>query len=112
MFRRFAVTATFAGAALTMLTAQQPRPGVPADAPGQPPPPTPPRATRPGEDPQKGTSVLRGYVTAADTGNPIRRALVRATSQDGRSGSMTQTDADGRFEIKELLGGRYTLMVS
>jgi hypothetical protein len=25
---------------------------------------------------------------------------------------MTQTDADGRFEIKELLGGRYTLTVS
>jgi Carboxypeptidase regulatory-like domain len=112
MFRRFAVTATFVGAALTMLTAQQPRPGLPAGPPGQPPPPTPPRATRPGEDPQKGTSVLRGYVAAADTGNPIRRALVRATSQDGRSGGMTQTDADGRFEIKELLGGRYTLMVT
>jgi hypothetical protein len=72
----------------------------------------PPRATRPGEDAQKGTSVLRGYVLAADAGNPIRRALVRATSQDGRSGGMTQTDADGRFEMKELRGGRYTLMVS
>jgi Carboxypeptidase regulatory-like domain len=112
MFRRFAITATFVGAAFTILTAQQPQPGPPPGAPGQPPPRTPPRATRPGEDPQKGTAVLRGYVLASDTGNPIRRALVRATSQDGRSGGMTQTDADGRFEIKELLGGRYTLMVT
>ena len=38
--------------------------------------------------------------------------MVRAMSQDGRGGGMTQTDADGRFEIKELLGGRYTLMVT
>jgi hypothetical protein len=112
MFRRSVVTATILGAAFTILAAQQPQPGPPPGMPGQPPPRTPPRATRPGEDPQKGTSVLRGYVVASDTGNPIRRALVRATSQDGRSGGMTQTDADGRFEIKELLGGRYTLMVS
>jgi hypothetical protein len=112
MFRRFVVTATMVGAAFTMLAAQQPQPGPPPGMPGQPPPRMPPRATRPGEDPQKGTSVLRGYVIAADTGNPIRRALVRASSQDGRSGGTTQTDADGRFEIKELLGGRYTLMVS
>jgi hypothetical protein len=112
MLRRFVVTATVVGAAFTMLAAQQPQPGPPSGTPGQPPPRTPPRAARPGEDPQKGTSVLRGYVVAADTGNPIRRALVRASSQDGRSGGMTQTDADGRFEIKELLGGRYTLMVS
>ena len=112
MFRRFAITATFVGAAFTILTAQQPQPGPPPGAPGQSPPRTPPRATRPEEDPQKGTAVLRGYVLAADTGNPIRRALVRVTSQDGRSGGMTQTDADGRFEIKELLGGRYTLMVT
>ena len=109
---RFAVTATILGSALAVLTAQQPPvPGATAPTPGQP-PRIPPRATRPGEDPQKGTAVLRGWVTAADTGNPLRRALVRATSQDGRNGGMTTTDADGRFEIKELLGGRYSLSVS
>jgi hypothetical protein len=113
MSRRFAVAATLLGSALTILTAQQP-PGPPPAMPGMPTAPTgmPPRATRPGEDPQKGTSVLRGYVTAADTGNPIRRAVVRAMSQEGRGSGMTQTDADGRFEIKELLGGRYTLTVT
>ena len=112
MRRRFAFTATLVGAAFTMLTAQQPQPAPPPATPGMPTGPSrlPPRATRPGEDPQKGTSVLRGYVTAADTGNPIRRALVRAMSQDGRGGGIAQTDADGRFEMKELLGGRYTLM--
>ena len=111
MVRRFAVTAALVAATFTIPTAQQPQPGPPPGAPGQP-PRMPPRAARPGEDPQKGSSVLRGYVTAADSGNPIRRALVRVTSQDGRGGGMTQTDADGRFEIKELLGGRYTLSVT
>jgi hypothetical protein len=111
MVRRFAVTAALVAATFTIPTAQQPQPGPPPGAPGQP-PRMPPRAARPGEDPQRGSSVLRGYVTAADTGNPIRRALVRVTSQDGRGGGMTQTDADGRFELKELLGGRYTLTVS
>jgi hypothetical protein len=110
MFRCFAMTATLLGTAVTILTAQQPA-GPPPGTPGTPTSRTgiPPRASRPGEDPQKGTSVLRGYVTAADTGDPIRRALVRAMAQDGRSSGMTQTDADGRFEITELLGGRYTL---
>jgi hypothetical protein len=72
----------------------------------------PARAARPGEDPQKGSSVLRGYVIAGDTGNPIRRALVRAMSQDGRHSGMTTTDANGRFEIRDLLGGRYNLSAS
>lgn len=86
-------------------------PGAPSAprTPGAPSAPNAPNAPR--NDPQKGTSVLRGYVVAADTGNPIRRALVRAMSQDGRSSGMATTDADGRYEIKELLGGRYTLSV-
>ncbi|MBA3269280.1 MAG: carboxypeptidase regulatory-like domain-containing protein, partial [Acidobacteria bacterium] len=55
------------------------------------------------------SAVRRGFVTAADSGNPLRRAVVRATSQDGRSNGMASTDAQGRFKIKELLGGRYNL---
>jgi protocatechuate 3,4-dioxygenase beta subunit len=112
---RFALTAAVFGGALTVLAGQQPPPGtpgvpVPPTMPGQP-QRLPPRGARPGEDPQKGTSVLRGYVTAADTGNPLRRALVRAFSQDGRSSGMATTDADGRFEIRDLMGGRYSLSV-
>lgn len=66
MSLRFAVTVALVGSALTILAAQQP-PGPPPATPGMPTAPTgiPPRATRPGEDPQKGASVLRGYVTAA-----------------------------------------------
>jgi hypothetical protein len=87
---------------------QPPAPGQPIPAvPGSPPPRTPPRDVRPGEDPQKGTAILRGHVVAADTGNPLRRAMVRVMGQDGRSGGMTTTDAQGRFEVKELLAGRY-----
>jgi protocatechuate 3,4-dioxygenase beta subunit len=119
MSMRTAVTAAILTSALTILTGavypleatDSQAAGPTAPTPGQP-ARMPPRATRPGEDPQKGTAVLRGWVTAADTGNPLRRALVRATSQDGRNSGMTTTDADGRFEIKELLGGRYNLTVS
>ena len=87
-------------------------PGQPA--PGQQPttPRTPPRAGRPGEDPNKGTAIMRGYVVAADNGAPLRRALVRVSATDGRSGGMTTTDADGRFEVKELLAGRYSVSVT
>lgn len=100
------VTSTF-----TAAVAQQPTPPGAVTPPAQPQMPqrTPPRAVRPGEDPQKGTSVIRGFVVAADTGDPLRRAMVTVRSIDGRSGGMATTDAQGRFEIKELLGGRYNV---
>src|SRR5687767_15995707 len=113
---RIALGSTIAFLFALSIYAQGPPPGPPAPAgppmqPGQPTPSrTPPRAGRPGEDPQRGTAIMRGSVVAADSGAPLRRALVRATSQDGRSGGMATTDADGRFEIKELVAGRYTVM--
>lgn len=71
----------------------------------------PARPLRPGEAPPKGSSILRGYVIAAGTGTPVRRAQVRAMSQEGRGGGVTSTDNEGRFEIKELVAGRYSLTV-
>jgi hypothetical protein len=71
--------------------------------------PLPPRDPR-GAEP-RGTSVLRGFVVAADTGSPIRRAQVRLSGQ-GLSSRIATTDADGRFEIRELPAGRYTLSAS
>jgi carboxypeptidase family protein len=56
----------------------------------------------------RGTAVLRGSVVAADTGTPIRRAQVRISGQ-GMPPRLATTDAQGRFEIKELPAGRYTL---
>jgi hypothetical protein len=102
-----AVVVAFAFAAVT-LGAQAPPPG--QTTPSQPSPGqrTPPRAapTRPGEQPA-GTAVLRGQVLSAD-GTPLRRAQVRAMPQDGRgTGGMASTDAEGKFEIKELAAGRY-----
>ncbi|MGE3276538.1 MAG: carboxypeptidase regulatory-like domain-containing protein [Vicinamibacterales bacterium] len=60
----------------------------------------------------KGTSVLRGVVLAADTGTPVRRAQVRAFAPGVRGGRLANTDEQGRFEIRELVAGRYTLTAS
>ena len=51
-------------------------------------------------------------MVAADTGQPLRKAQVRASAPELRENRMTSTDADGRFELKELPAGRYNLTVS
>jgi Carboxypeptidase regulatory-like domain len=72
---------------------------------------TPARAGR--VDPQAaGTAALRGQVVAADTGTPIRRAQVRVSAQNVREARVTITDGQGRFEIRDLAAGRYTLTAS
>jgi hypothetical protein len=94
--------------------------GLPSAAGAQMPPPgglgagqrTPPRAMRPGEETPRGTAVLRGFVVAADTGAPIRRAQVRVSAPEAQDTRITTTDAQGRFELKELAGGRYTVTAS
>ena len=70
---------------------------------------TPARPLRPGEAPPKGSAVIRGTVTASGTGSPIRRAQVTARSMEGRGGGVTSTDGEGRFEIKDLPAGRFTI---
>ena len=69
----------------------------------------PARPLRPGETPPKGTAVLKGQVLAGGSGSPVRRAQVRAMSMEGRGGGVTSTDAEGRYEIKELPTGRYNV---
>ena len=71
---------------------------------------TPPRATTPAAP--KGTAVLSGTVVAADTGAPIRRAQVRAMTADGQDNQVALTDDQGRFELRQLVGGRYTVTAS
>jgi hypothetical protein len=60
----------------------------------------------------KGTALLRGTVVASDTGSPLRRAVVRLSAPDLRDTRVTSTDADGRFEFRELPSGRYQLSAS
>jgi hypothetical protein len=58
-----------------------------------------------------GTAVIRGIVTT-DTGTPVRRAQVRANVGGQPGARTTATDVDGRFELRDLPAGRWTLSAS
>jgi Carboxypeptidase regulatory-like domain len=116
--RFIALSFAFVVGLSSMLQAQAAQPGQPTSIPGtQPAQPgapqrMPARPLRPGETPPKGTSVLKGQVLASGSGSPVRRAQVRAMSMEGRGGGVTSTDAEGRYEIKELPAGRYSIMAT
>lgn len=61
---------------------------------------------------EKGSSRIRGRVTAADSGRPLRRALVRLSSQGARGARSTTTDADGRYEFVDLPAAQYQISAS
>jgi hypothetical protein len=89
-----------------------------APAAAQPPSP-PPSPAQPGmprdpgaRTPKTGTAQLSGRVVAADTGRPIRRAMVRAAGAEVPEGRAVSTDADGRWQLTGLPKGRYFLHVS
>jgi hypothetical protein len=52
-----------------------------------------------------GTGVIRGRVVAADTREPIRRAVV--TVYGGTTSEAIYTDASGRYEMRGLAPGSY-----
>src|SRR5262245_58313073 len=58
-----------------------------------------------------GTAVIRGLVLS-DTGAPVRRAQVRANANGMPGARVATTDGDGRFELRELPAGRWTLSAS
>jgi hypothetical protein len=65
----------------------------------------------PGRQAKTGTGRLRGRIVAGDTGAIIRRAQVRISGPD--IGSKTAfTDAQGRYEFRDLPAGRFTVSVS
>ncbi|HTM33752.1 MAG TPA: carboxypeptidase-like regulatory domain-containing protein, partial [Vicinamibacterales bacterium] len=116
------LVASCAGVALS---AQSPAaaPGQTAPTPGQVPgsgrgttQPQPGSTRAPARDnpkpDEKGTAVLRGQVVASDSGTPIRRAQVRLSGIGMRESRLATTDAQGRFEIRDLNGGRYSLTAS
>jgi protocatechuate 3,4-dioxygenase beta subunit len=84
--------------------------GVPPGPPGRG--QRPARAVPMRDDAPRGTAVLRGMIVTADNASPIRRAQVRVTSPDARESRVATTDAQGRFEIRELPAGRYTMTAS
>ena len=60
-----------------------------------------------------GTSVVRGRVFAADTKRPLRRARITITAPElAGEPRATSTNSEGRYEIKDLPPGRYTLAVN
>ena len=59
-----------------------------------------------------GTAVVRGRVQTSDTGAPIRRAQVRAVSAGGRETRLVTSDAEGRFELRDLPAGRWEFTAS
>ena len=56
------------------------------------------------------TAAISGRVTA-ETGAPLRRAEVRATSNGGLT-RFTTTDTDGRYVVRDLPAGAFTLHIS
>jgi hypothetical protein len=60
----------------------------------------------------KGTAKITGRIVSADSGNPIRRAQVRASAPDARTNRVVTTDNQGRYEVSDLPAARYRLMIS
>ncbi|MGH9312098.1 MAG: MSCRAMM family protein [Vicinamibacterales bacterium] len=86
--------------------------------PGQVPPALPPPIQIPGmpprdrRGPETGTAQLRGRVTAADTIAPLRKVQVRLMAAELRTTRMATTDAEGRYEFRDLPAGRYTVLAT
>ena len=57
------------------------------------------------------TASIRGRITTADTGAPIRGAEVRL-SMDGRFNRLVTSNGEGRYELRNLPAGAYKLVVS
>ena len=60
---------------------------------------------------QRAGHSLGGFVIDAQTGSPVRRAQVVASSADGNRVAIA-SDAQGRFQLRELPAGKYMLSIS
>jgi protocatechuate 3,4-dioxygenase beta subunit len=60
---------------------------------------------------KSGTGRIRGRIYTADTGAPVRRAQVRLSGPEVGARTAT-TDAEGRFDFRELPAGRFTISAS
>src|SRR5687767_10174688 len=62
--------------------------------------------------PAIGNGRIQGRVIAADTGNPLRGAVVQITAPEVQVRRAATTDAEGRYDVDSLPAARYTLSVS
>ena len=62
----------------------------------------------PGRELKTGTGRIKGRLMTADTGAPVRRAEVRISGQEIMPKTAI-TDAEGRFEFRDLPAGKFTL---
>lgn len=81
-----------------------------ATAPGMPPQLSVPSGAADDMNP-KGTAVIKGRITAADTGRPLRRARITVTGAPLFTPQATSTNVRGEYEVKDLPAGRYQLRV-
>ena len=91
-------------------SAQSQAPG--ASVPAAPRPGAGPSAGRGAAAPTTGTAVIRGRVVAADTGAPLIRVQLRVIGlrvPPGETAPIFLTDDQGRYEIKDLPAGRFTV---
>lgn len=114
MLQRCALVGVLALLHTIVVPAQIARPGPTPGQGGGPGQRTPPRSVGAPTDQATpvGTAVIRGAVVALESGAPIRRAQVRAYSVGGRDSRMATTDGQGRFELRDLPAGRYSLSAS
>jgi hypothetical protein len=73
------------------------------------PPPMQPAQPRDAAPAAEGTAAIVGRVTNLETGGPLRRALIRITSPTLPSERRVSTNADGRYEVRDLPAGEYSL---
>jgi hypothetical protein len=56
-----------------------------------------------------GTAVIRGRITALDSGRPLRRVRVAVNAPEIQETRSVSTGSDGRFEIANLPAGSYSV---
>ncbi|HXG56745.1 MAG TPA: carboxypeptidase-like regulatory domain-containing protein, partial [Vicinamibacterales bacterium] len=61
-----------------------------------------------GRQMKTGTGRIKGRVLTADTGAPVRRAQVRISGTETMP-KLSVTDNEGRYEFRDLPGGKYTI---
>ena len=112
MLRRLSVAVTGLIWALTMGTGPAAvvtaTPQVVTQAPqgrGMPPP-----RDQPAND-KKGTAVIKGRITALDTGRPLRRVKINISSPEVQENRAVSTGSDGRFEVANLPAASYSVSV-